>query len=158
MMGSSDSEEQTLVEVPFYSHMPDTSANTRFTDSRKAKFIREVLEKEAPDRAVIQRETTTTTSPAPGFVFRASLAKKQIKPPFDCGLPYAVGPGPTKKSVGRIFVPFNFNQSSSALSSRAYGHFYSPSPETVARDEVTCSGISVRRDQFSSRQMRRLLS
>lgn len=139
-----------LILLPFFGNMPDTSSSTRFTDARKAHFIRQVYAHESYVRTRTPPPiTTTTTQPAPNFVFRSSIepSKKLATPPIDCAasVPYYPGlglwcvatpfflfaytiarlsrsePNPGKTN---LFPRFDFNRRSTALSSRVYGSFH----------------------------------
>lgn len=128
----------SLIELPFFSSMPDTSGDRRFTDTRKSKFMSQVHGKEG---RVARREpppvNTFTVKPSPAFVFRDTRGAPKVlmeearptpmpfrpgrgpKPPSLAAGSFGVGPG---MGCAEIFPRFDFNVSSSALSSSAYGH------------------------------------
>lgn len=128
----------SLIELPFFSSMPDTSGDRRFSDTRKSAFVRQVHDHESRVGGRSPPPVQTfTVKPSPDFCFRDTRGKPKVLMGLDTPTPMPFRPGrgaqPPSKSTGigsvgpgmgcsEIFPRFDFNVSSTALTSAAYGH------------------------------------
>lgn len=136
-MQSAINNSHELVDLPFFSSMPDTSGDRRFSDTRKSQFVRQVCRGESKVRNHAPPPVSThTVKPSATFCFRDTRGQPKMLPVGGARstVPYVPGRGARRPSLstGRfgvgpgmgcseIFPRFDFNTSSSALSSAAYG-------------------------------------
>ncbi|KAJ1449872.1 hypothetical protein M885DRAFT_534193 [Pelagophyceae sp. CCMP2097] len=148
-------EATVLVELPFFSTMPDTGADQRFCDSRKSTFMRQFYSREvhASGRPPPQFDAGST-SPSSDFCFGDSL-----KPRGELHLarrgasgvvPHRCGPGAAAAPHldNGIFASFTFDTSSSALTSKAYGRGLRGEGEHVPLQQRRARGTTTALDEL----------
>ena len=152
---------KTLVELPFFSSQPDSSTHRRFCDNRKSAFVQRMHRQEEKTKFDEHPPVRwPETIPDPTFHFASCLETDKVLRGPDKALmhPFVPGKGVQPPSLGcgesvggravgsnpgcsEIFPRFDFDISSSAMSSSAYGRHVPFRRRDVAGGHEKCAAF-----------------
>ena len=150
---------KTLVELPFFSSQPDSSTHRRFCDTRKSQFVARMHRQEMKTQFSEHPQVKwPATIPDPTFSYEANVRCDRVLkgPEVALSHPFARGRGVQRPSYGvnrfavgsnpgcsEMFPRFDFDVSSTALSSSAYGRHVPFGKRKEHGGHVPCAAFAV---------------